>query len=299
VREAEGIRLNVYVLTRRFFALWGLMPALAFGGECETVSTESDLQDAVSEVEAAWKAMDSERVDAAANRARTVVECVGEAISPEGVASFFRVRGYAEYLAGDIPAAELSLLAARRIQPRYLLPEDLVAENHPMRQMYLTLAYRPTAVREPLPRPALGVLVVDGSSPATSTPIERPYVFQHVDDAGSVMTSGVYAAGSRPTYVEYTPPVFVDVVQPNAVGLRHRHTSRTLFIAGLGAVVAGTASMITSAQLERDWRSRPECADPEACRGLIRANQAFGIGGIAVTASGAALGVGAVAVGRW
>jgi hypothetical protein len=299
VREPEGIRLNVYALTSRICALCSLLPALAFAGECESVTTAADLRQAATEVESAWKAMDSERVDAFANRARIVVECLGETLSSEDTASYFRVRGYAEYLAGDIPAAEHSLLAARRIQPRYLIPEDLVAENHPMRKMFLTLAYRPTAVREPLPKPASGVLVVDGTSPATSTPTERPYVFQQIDAAGAVMTSAVFETGARPSYAEYTPPVFVDVVQPNAVGIRRRRTSQTLFIAGLGGVVVGAASMMTSAQLERDWKSRPECADPEVCRGLIRANMAFGIGGIAVTATGAALGVSAVAMGRW
>ena len=276
-----------------------LAPSVAAGVECEAQTDVEDLRAAADSVEEAWRAMDSHRVEAAATSATVAVQCASVSLAPDDVATFFRVRGFAEYLAGDIPAAELSLLAARRIQPRYVLPDDLVGQSHPLRKMFVTLVYRATAARSPLPRPAVGVLVIDGIVNATSTPSERPFVFQQLDDDGAVVASSILGAGDRPEYLEYTPPVFVDVVQPDAVGIRSRRTSRTLFVAGLGATAVGVAGMVASAQIERDWKARPECADPEECRGMIRANLGLGLGGIAVTATGAALGVGAVVVGRW
>jgi len=255
-------------------------PTIAHGGDCEHPHDVDALREAVTSVEQAWREMDSERVQLAVGRADVAVTCASAALSPEDVAGYFRVRGYGAFLAGDIPTAELSLLAARRIHPRYVLPEDLVADSHPMRKMFVTLAYRPTVERAPLGRPAQGVLVVDGVSDATSVPTERPFVFQHLDAAGAVLSTSVLEVGERPRFVEYTPPVFVDVVQPDAVGVRQRRTSRTLFIAGLSAAVVGAGGMVASAQVERDWKARPECADPEACRGMIRANLALGWGGL-------------------
>ena len=239
--------------------------------------------------------MDSGRVEAAAVEADRAVICSSEALTEEEVASYFRVRGYAEFLAGDVPAAELSLLAARRIQPRFAIPDDLVVQSHPIRKMFDTLAYRPIIPRTLLQPPAEGELVVDGIREATSVPSERPFVWQRLDNTGLVAETLVARPGEIPRYIEYTPPVFVDDLRP---GPRPR-TSRTLLIAGLSATTVGAASMLVSAKVASDWRTSPECAPLGSCPGMIRTNQTLGFGGIAVTATGAALGASAVAVGRW
>ncbi len=269
-------------------------PLSAVAADCPERFEGSDLQEAALAVEEAWRKMDSDRVETATADATTAVECAAAILSEADVAAYFRVRGYAEFLAGDVPAAELSLLAARRIEPRYSIPTDLVGESHPIRKMFDTLAYRATADPNPLPRPAEGELIVDGSRFATSVPSERPFVFQRVDADGALAETIVADPGRIPEYVEYTPPVFVGVPDPP-----RRPISRSLLIAGVATSAAGTAGMLASAQVKKDWLSRVECASEDECQGMIRTNQTLGRGGIVVTAAGAALGVGAVAVGRW
>jgi len=270
-----------------------ILPSLAVGAECAEATDASDLLAATEAVEEAWRSMDSERVEAAAAEANRAVACVGAPLAGEDVASYFRVRGYAEFLAGDVPASELSLLAARRIQPRYVIPDDLVVESHPLRKMFDTLAYRTIEEPTSLERPAEGELIVDGIREASEAPSDRPFVFQRLDREGAMAETLVAGVGEVPVYIEYTPAVFVDDPGPRP------RTSRTLLIAGIGASVVGSASMYASFQVEKQWKASKECSVEPNCPGMVLTNQVLGGGGIAVTAAGAALGVGAVAVGRW
>jgi hypothetical protein len=123
-------------------------------------------------------------------------------------------------------------------------------------------------------------------------------VFQRLDREGAVVETLIAAPGQIPQYIEYSPPVFVDVVQPDPVP-RKPPISRPLLVAGVSATAVGVGGMLASAQSQKAWKSSKECAPIGACPGMIRFNQTVGKGGIAVAAAGAALGIGAVAVGRW
>ncbi|MCA9494460.1 MAG: hypothetical protein KC621_31250 [Myxococcales bacterium] len=250
-------------------------------GACLQPTAVSELREALDLALGAWSQFDLPGLQDAGGAARDIVGCLGEIVGPEDVAAYWRVQGLVGFSKGDIARTELALAVARRVQPTYNLPVDLVPERHPLYKMWVGAASAPPPQMGELAAPRIGWLQVDGRR-STTAPEDHPYVFQWVTDQGVTSTQHV-AVGTHPAY-ELPPPVL-------------HHTSRKVFIGGVASAVVGGGAMV-GAGLLRDYYNNAPAEDGEL-NGVRTVNLALGVGGIGLAVVGGGLGVGAVAINDW
>lgn len=256
-------------------------PELAADGSCVNHSTVSDLRTALDVALGAWSEFDLPGLQGAGGSAEAVVACLGEIVGPEDVAAYWRVQGLVGFSQGDIARTELALAVARRVQPTYNLPVDLVPERHPLYKMWVAAASAPPPRMGDLSAPRVGWLQVDGRR-STTAPQDHPYLFQWVTDQGVASTQHVLV-GNQPLY-ELPPPVL-------------HHTSRKVLVGGVASAVVGGGAMVGAALLRDYYKTAPP--EDGELNGVHTVNLALGAGGIGLAVVGGGLGVGAFAINDW
>ena len=84
-----------------------------------------------------------------------------------------------------------------KVAPNYLLPEAMAPEGHPLRVNFEVALGSVPVAGKPIPRASNGLIRLDGGV-AGEYPTDRPYLFQHVSDSGSVLGSTVVGIGADP-----------------------------------------------------------------------------------------------------
>ena len=276
-------------LTLRLFVglvlLGGAAPASA---ACPVPVPVRELSQTVSLGDAAYTAMDEEAFQAAEAQAARMLPCVGEEITSSNAASYHRLQALSAFLVRDHARTVASFRAVLAAAPGYVLPEDLAPPNHPMRVDFEVAQGAVDAPPRPLPRAREGWVKVDGRSEA-SAPTDRPWVFQHLDDAGQVVhTALVPSGGAVPDYASRGR------VASAAAGPR---LSKPLAItAGVATVASGVFFLAARGAEANFWDPTTPTADLDSLR--TRTNTLGWLSaGVGVVAVGA--GAGAVISGTW
>jgi hypothetical protein len=164
-----------------------LLLVAASEAACPEPSTVQALQSRLAEAEAAYARVDLPGFEAAVEQSRAAVACLGEVAPPSTAAALHRLEGLSAFVASDAPRAEAAFGAARRIDPSYRFPPELVPEGNPALASYSAFDTAKITF-QPIPSSGAGTLRVDGR-PTRDRPVEVPALVQWVEPAGAVGTS--------------------------------------------------------------------------------------------------------------
>ena len=163
-----------------------LTVAWADAAECEAGTTTAVIAADLTAAESAFEKRDKVAMVTAAEKARSDLPCLKDAVTPALAARFHRVQGLRAFLQQDEGSAIRSFAAARAIEPNYALPETMVPAAHPARVLY---EMAPVAVASFAPVPAVaGSLRLDGRD-LQARPTDRPVIYQLFDEKGGVVTT--------------------------------------------------------------------------------------------------------------
>lgn len=159
---------------------------------CDVATGLEDLAGALVETDAALSRADAPGFRVAHDRATDAVRCSGETLPVGLVASYHRASGIRSFLDRDVPTAEISFAAARRLRPDFAWPTTLVPEAHPLRTAYA--ARRTEVPTRDVPEPRRLTLYLDGTQ-TLARPEGLPVVAQLLDREAAVVWSGPLAPG--------------------------------------------------------------------------------------------------------
>ncbi|MCA9489086.1 MAG: hypothetical protein KC621_04170, partial [Myxococcales bacterium] len=161
-----------------------LLTLTALAARCAEKATPAEVAALIANAEKSFADRDQAAVGAYAGAAQEAAACATAPLPPVDVARLYIVLGLTAFLAKDRDATQAWFQSARGAFPEQALPDDSLAENHPVRQLYAGVSSTPVGGR--IPRPAEGWVVVDGE-PNGARPLGRTWLFQRVDGAGQVV----------------------------------------------------------------------------------------------------------------
>ncbi len=263
----------------------GLTPGVAWAA-CPDPVPARELAQTVSNGDAAYAEMDEDGFRSSRAAAAAMLPCVGESVSATHAAALHRLEALSAFLDRDHAGTVASFRALLHAAPGYRLPEDLAPPNHPLRIDFEVAEGTVGAPERSLPRPRQGWNQVDGQT-AQSAPTDRPFVFQHFDGDGQVVSTAlVPPGGALPDYGAKTG------------GSTARSGSRVplLVTAGAATVLSGVFYGVAKSSESRFWDPATPQEDLQSLRGRTNA---FGwlSAGAGLTAVGT--GAGAFLSGRW
>ncbi|MEZ4240276.1 MAG: hypothetical protein R3F59_29795 [Myxococcota bacterium] len=195
----------------------------------------------VGQSEVAFTEMDADGFQNASSALAASLACQQEPVTPVQAASYHRVRALAAFFDADALGTVLSFQAVLATMPGYQLPLQIAPEGHPLRQRFEEAKqFAPGDVFELVP-PAHGWLTVDGTR-TRNAPAARPFVFQRLDDDGSVKQTAYVGTGSPvPSYPTAVPTMSTAAPVPVLPPPPKRRVSAPLVATGavLGAAAAG------------------------------------------------------------
>lgn len=185
----------------RIFLVWALTaaPAAARDGCPELVSTAT-LAQHISKADVAFSTMEENEFRTARWTAQRSINCLGEPIQAGQAAAYYRMEALGSFLDQNHAQTVGFFKSMLTVAPNYMLPDPMAPAGHPLRINFeVAQGSMPTPGR-PIQRAANGVIRVDGRV-GSEFPVDRPYLFQHQLDDGSVQQSAVVGIGVQsPTY---------------------------------------------------------------------------------------------------
>lgn len=166
--------------------LVALLSSLASAQECP----EPGLDMIRRGTEALWEAyarVDIKAFDAASVVINEGIACADTRLESHTVVELHRTMAIIAFAAGQQTPARKSFLAARTLDPSWVLPPDLYPENHPLRTIYESAV--PAASGLEKLDASRADWLVDGL-PAAVVPLDRAFVLQALDDEGKVRYTG-------------------------------------------------------------------------------------------------------------
>ena len=270
--------------------------------QCEALVGAPELARHISKADVAFAQMDSQAFRAARWQADAAIPCMAEAVQVGQVAAFYRMQALGAFMDQEHAKTAGWFKSVFAVAPQYVLPETLAPEGHPLRIGFEVAQGAPVVKGEPVPRPAVGIIRVDGKI-ASELPRDRPYLWQHADGDGRARTSMVVVPGMRPP--RYATVRGHQKVSTTKEGRRYTKVKRNggmglsvplISVAGVSAVVSGVSYGMASSKAQKFWdRSTPEGQLPE-----LR-DQTNTWAWVSVGTGALALGTGAAAVisGTW
>ncbi len=250
---------------------------------CPEPVTARAFHQQVAAGDSAYVDMDVEAFQAARSKAREMVPCLAEPVTPAQAAGFHRLEALGNFLARDHAASVASLRSLVAAAPGYTLSDDLAPAGHPLR-LYFEIAENSVAApTAPLPSLGSGWAQIDGTT-TTSWPVDRPFLYQSFERSGAVASSSLVRVGE-------SPPGFDDSVA-GAVVSRRTRTARTLGFVSLGsAAVAGGLYLGARASSAQFWDPTTASAELDGLRTRTNALgwASTGLGVLAVGTGGAAI----------
>ena len=166
-------------------------------GGCPQLVSTAALSRYISEADMAFSTMDEQAFRTARWSAQRAVPCLGEPIQAGQAAAYYRMEALGNFVDQQHAQTVAFFRSMLKVAPHYMLPEAMAPEGHPLRVNFEVAQGSITAQGKPVSRPGDGVIRVDGRV-AIEFPQDRPYLFQHVSDAGRVLTSTVVGIGVEP-----------------------------------------------------------------------------------------------------
>ena len=170
--------------------------ASAFAQDCPQPPTLTGLQGDVARGDIAFQEADAAALHTAALVARERVRCLVEPLGIPDAADLFRLWGYDAFVRKERAAAERFFRVARDLEPVSELPPAVVAERHPMRQLYDSLDSQPADTRL-YPVPDGHTLRVNGIE-SVVVPTSGIWILQQIDGQSQLVRSMVVEPGSVP-----------------------------------------------------------------------------------------------------
>ncbi len=274
-----------------------LSSSLAQADDCVTSYALGDVEQALTDAEAAYAARNRDSVHANVSLALDRLRCLQGEVNVAAAARIHRAVGLDGVVMKNDTGAVAAFAAARAIEPSYDYTAAMAPEGSALRTHYTSAKAVAVTPPAPLEIPENLKVRIDGAS-AAERPTWRPAVVQGFDTTGKVLVSGWYASDAALTLP--VPPEIVDaplvVDTTMKVDNRPPGPNRALLIGAIGAVVAGGAlygaAWVTNGQYEN-------AADGDDTEGIIATNHALTISAFSVAGAGAITGVLAVATGRW
>jgi len=227
---------------RILLGLAAAAPVTAHGACPTTRATTADLVAALDEVKLAYTDVEPEAFRAAAEKARSVVPCLSDAIGHHVAAELHRTEGLAAFVDRNPERASLAFAAARSLEPEFEFPTSLVPEGHPVARAYEDAQW--TDERISLVAPKHGHLAFDGRE-GLGRPAEQPTVVQLFDEDGQVDdTAYLWPGDPMPAYTPGDPtPAHAPGEAGATVAMDDtsgKHRARNWWIgAGASALAAG------------------------------------------------------------
>jgi hypothetical protein len=166
----------------------------AYAEDCPQPPTLTGLQGDVARGDIAFQEADAAALHTAALVARERVRCLVEPLGIPDAADLFRLWGYDAFVRKERAAAERYFRVAKDLEPVSELPAAVVAERHPMRQLYDSLdAQAPETRLYPVPD---GHTVRVNGIESVVVPTSGVWVLQQIDDQARVVRSMVIDPGS-------------------------------------------------------------------------------------------------------
>jgi len=243
-----------------------------------------ELDARISAAEAAYERLDVDEFRRAIEDTGFLVPCLGEVVAPSLAARTHRVLGLGLYVDGQEARAAEAFAAARSVDSTIDLPAALVPPGHAVRDLFVRLDLSDGA-REPIPPPASGWLVFDGTRD-DERPVDWPTIAQVIGADGAVAAS------------DYTLPGEPLPAYPVSTAWRARKPARGILLgvaggAALGAAFAyglGVASENSFHQSHPDWDRDDLMAARARTNGLTITAVVLGVGAIGSAAAGIAVG---------
>lgn len=226
----------------------GLLVALggpAHAADCPEPTTAKALVQEVTAGDTAFAELDDEGF--AVSRARTLqmLPCLSEPITPGQAALFHKLHAIGAFVDRDHAGAVAAFRSVVAASPGYQLPESLAPAGHPLRT-HFAVAEGAVALPEPLlPVPRSGAVHVDGRR-ATTAPLDRPWVYQKLDEAGSVVESALVSPGAP-------VPAYDNTGRPGEPGARRGVNVPLMATAGVAAVASGVLYLSARGSADRFW----------------------------------------------
>jgi hypothetical protein len=272
-------------------------PALA-QGTCAKAVTGAELARYISKADVAFSQMDAEAFRAARWQADSSIPCLGAAVQVGQAAAFYRMQALGAFMDQEHAKTVGWFKSVFAVAPRYVLPQSLAPNGHPLRIDYEVAQDAPEVGGEPVPRPAVGLIRVDGKI-ANELPRDRPYLWQHADGDGRSRTSAVVVPGMRPP--RYATTRGQQEVGPPREGVtkvrRESGLSKPLaVIAGVSAIASGVSYGMSSSKAQKFW----DASTPQGKLGGLR-DQTNTWAWVSVGTGSLAIGCGTAAVisGTW
>ena len=182
----------------RLVLFWCFVSTSAFANEsCPEVISTATLSRFISEADMAFSTMDEQGFRTARWSAQRAVPCLGEPIQPGQAAAYYRMEALGNFVDQQHAQTVGFFRSMLKVAPNYLLPEAMAPEGHPLRVNFEVALGSVPVAGKPIPRASDGLIRLDGAV-AGEYPTDRPYLFQHVSDAGTVVASTVVGIGAEP-----------------------------------------------------------------------------------------------------
>lgn len=137
---------------------WAEAPASA----CPASTTLDEFVVASNEAEAAFAALDAAGLNAAREKGMVALRCLSEPLTTREAAAFHRLMAYVAFTARDYDQVKAEFHASRRLEPGYMLPENVALPGTKLAVLYEESALSGEGELQPVMPPADGFVVVDG-----------------------------------------------------------------------------------------------------------------------------------------
>ncbi|MEZ4322608.1 MAG: hypothetical protein R3F61_34395 [Myxococcota bacterium] len=248
--------------------MWWLIGA-ALAADCVRQTTSRELGDDLKSATEGLTSGDADRFRDTIARLKQTLECVGDPVSPDDMATYRVLLGVEAFGRSELDESAALFLAGRALSSDLTIP--LYPTDHEIYGVFRR--YDPVrAERRRLPAPRKGVVMLDGFA-TRDRYAAAPVFAQYVVD-GSVISAHELAPGEVPTY-----PV--------------RHPVRTGFLVGTGALGATAGGLLLASRTSRSafFSGEKDFAQLNTLR--ARTNTLAGTG-MAVGSAAVISGVGAI-----
>jgi hypothetical protein len=206
---------------------------------CPEPTHLDDFSAAARAGERAFAAMDLLALGHAREEALQTLPCLVDQVTPLVAADFHRMMAMAAFTSGDEKRVLEEFHAARRLEPGYLVPEEVAPAGHPLADLYMKAEKNVLIDRklDPVIPPVGGFVLVDGVD--TSWRLEGLSALLQAHDARGALVQTRYVLSTDPTPAWGPLPLEVEARRRRRIALGASAGAAVLLAGGLytGAVV--------------------------------------------------------------
>lgn len=172
---------------------------------CEEDANLEHLRSAYKDGEQAFSNLDLEGLTGASDDAEGALPCLSEPIDPYDASAYHRLMGLNAFAEQDTDTMQGEFHAARKLEPGYVVPEEVAPPGHPMIEAY-NKAHIADEGALVVPYPPEGGYVTVGGVRGAPRASQSPVIIQVFDEEGTLRHTAHYAPG-EPLPEWGTPPV--------------------------------------------------------------------------------------------